>query len=263
MSQTPRRRSGRSQLAACLAAPVLCLLLAGTGVAANVVTGGITVHDAKHTGAAPAQGPRIVYVADFRLDATDAGSDSGNSAATDPSGGPRPGLLGRLNQRPLVRSITSPSQQAQDIVDGLASALVKDLADRDIPARRLSLKGTLPGDGWLVQGEFTEVDQGNRLRNAVIGFGTGASSMEAQVAISDLAAADPLQAFLLFGTAKQAGKLPGGIVTRNPYVVAARFVMAKNASGKDIQNTAQAIADQIVASQKTIEEQGAKRHPSP
>lgn len=247
MNLLPHGRIGRGSVAA------LVLLLAGAGAAANPVTGGIEVKDSRLSGTVPAQGPRIVYVADFHLEAADAGS-GGNATPSS-----RPGLLGRLSQRPVVAALTSSGQQAQDIVDGLASALVKDLADQDIPAQRIALGGTLPGDGWLVQGQFTEVDDGNRLRNAVIGFGSGASSMDVQVAISDLSAKDPLQAFLLFGTSKEAGKLPGGIITKNPYVIAAKFVLSKNATGKDIQKTAQAIADQIVARQKTIEEEGAKQ----
>ena len=47
-----------------------------------------------------------------------------------------------------------------------------------------------------------EVGEGNRLKRAGIGFGSGAMSMDLQVGISDLASPDPRGAFVVSGTAK-------------------------------------------------------------
>jgi hypothetical protein len=46
----------------------------------------------------------------------------------------------------------------------------------------------------------------------------------------------------------QAGsrKLPGAVVTRNPYVAAAKFVMSRRDLPKNIRQTAQTVADQII-----------------
>ena len=41
-------------------------------------------------------------------------------------------------------------------------------------------------------------------------------------------------------------RLPGGVVTRNPYVVAAKFVLEKGAPQRDVQHTAQTIATELV-----------------
>jgi len=116
-----------------------------------------------------------------------------------------------------------------------------------MPAQRLTASSkALPTEGWLVQGVFTEVDEGNRLKRAVIGFGQGATSMEIQVGVSDLASRQPRQPFILFGTVKDPGKMPGAIVTMNPYVAAAKFVMEKNATKKDIKNSADQIVSEIL-----------------
>ena len=98
---------------------------------------------------------------------------------------------------------------------------------------------------WLVSGEFLEVDEGNRAVRATIGFGKGATAMDVAVSVSDLENR-PNEPFMVFGTAKTAGKMPGAVVTMNPFVAAGKFVMEKNASDKDIKKTAEQIATQII-----------------
>jgi hypothetical protein len=40
--------------------------------------------------------------------------------------------------------------------------------------------------------------------------------------------------------------MPGAVVARNPYVAAAKFIMARRDLPKNIRQTAQTVADQIV-----------------
>jgi hypothetical protein len=148
----------------------------------------------------------------------------------------------------LFRQLTSedPATHARRIVDELASALVKDLNAAGVPAARLPTGGALPAEGWLVRGVFTEADSGETLRRAIIGFGSGKTDMEVQVGVSDLAAPHPTESFLVFGTITDPSRLPGGVVTRNPYVVAAKFVLEKGAPRRDVEHTAKTIADELV-----------------
>jgi hypothetical protein len=53
------------------------------------------------------------------------------------------------------------------------------------------------------------------------------------------------------GTTTGSGKMPGAAVTLNPYVAAAKFVLAKNASDKDVIHAASGIAAEIVKYMKT------------
>jgi hypothetical protein len=69
--------------------------------------------------------------------------------------------------------------------------------------------------------------------------------MEVQVGVSDLAD-QPAAPFAILGTATDPDRLPGGLLSRNPYVIAAKFVLEKGAPGRDVKATAQAIADRIV-----------------
>jgi hypothetical protein len=76
--------------------------------------------------------------------------------------------------------------------------------------------------------------------------------MEISVNVCDVSiSAD--QPFLVFGTGASSGRKPGAILLMNPYVAAAKFVMSKNASKKDIQKTGACIAKEIV---KYMKEKG-------
>lgn len=212
-----------------------CLLLALAACAThesagNRVTGGARIEGVGTTATVPGTPARRVYVQDFALDAE----------ATEPREGliPRPRLFQQLTGE-------DPAAHARRVVDDMATALVKDLDAAGVPAERLPPGRSLPADGWLVRGVFTEIDTGSTMRRAVIGFGSGKTDMEVQVGVSDLAT-NPNESFLVFGTITDPSRLPGGAVTRNPYVVAAKFVLAKGAPERDVQHTAKTIADELV-----------------
>jgi hypothetical protein len=214
---------------AALALALIGTLIGCAPTSGNRVTGGARVEGEAATAPLPTQAARRVYVADFGLDVD----------ATEP----RPGLLGRPR---LLHELTGddPATHARKVVEELATSLVKDLNAAGVPAERLPA-GALPTDGWLIRGVFTEVDTGLALRRAVIGFGSGKTDMEVQVGVSDLAT-NPHESFIVFGTVTDPSRLPGGVVTRNPYVVAAKFVLEKGAPQRDVQHTAKAIADELV-----------------
>lgn len=192
----------------------------------------------KTEGSLPQRLPGTIYVADFALDAKDDAPDQGVRGA----------LRGRLGKRlPRLLQKENPAERARQIVDTMADSLVEHLIAKGLQAERVrNTAGDLPREGWLVQGVFTEVDEGNRLKRAGIGFGKGATSMDVHVGISDLAGSDPRAAFLFFGTEKDPSRIPGAIVAMNPYVAAAKFVLQKNATERDIQRSAGQIVEEIV-----------------
>ncbi|HSD54729.1 MAG TPA: DUF4410 domain-containing protein [Burkholderiales bacterium] len=216
---------------ACLLIGSLAIVYGCAPTAGNKLTGGARVEGEVATAAPPATPARRVYVEDFALDAE----------ATEP----KTGLLGRPR---LFRELTGedPAAHARRIVDEMATSLVKDLNAAGFPAERLPAGGALPADGWLIRGAFTEADSGGIVRRAVIGFGSGKTEMEVQVGVSDLDSPRPTESFLVFGTITDPSRLPGGVVTRNPYVVAAKFVLEKGAPRRDVEHTAQTIAAELV-----------------
>jgi hypothetical protein len=186
-----------------------------------------------------------VYVADFKLDAATIKTDPGIGGVPDQVG-QTGGLLGRLSQRRLFQSDVSgsPEDKAQQIVNRMAENLVKSLQDTGLAAERIgSMSGALPKEGWLIQGNFTDVDEGNRMERSAIGFGLGSTQMQVQVGVSDLASPQPTQPFMSFGTVKDPSKMPGAAY--NPYALAVKFHMQKQATGEDIQKTADLIVDEL------------------
>jgi hypothetical protein len=230
---------GAGLLAVLLAAP-------GCGKLRDRSTGHVALQEAAApTSDLPRRAPQVVYVQDFALDAENFQGDQGVSGA----------LPGRLNQMaqsgigqnlPHPLATHDPAAAAQNIVDTMAESLVKGLTVKGLTARRLPAGASLPGSGWLVKGAFTEVDEGNRLKRAVMGFGQGATQMEVQVGVADLEGPAPDKAFAVFGTLKEHGQMPGGLVTKNPYAMAAKFVLEKNATPRDVNNTADQIAAEIL-----------------
>jgi hypothetical protein len=104
----------------------------------------------------------------------------------------------------------------------------------------------LPKEGWLVTGWFEKVEEGHAAIEATVGFGKGTGQATADVAVSDLAQ-DPAQMFLVVGSGSRAKKMPGGLATMNPYVMAAKFVIAKRQGmEKDVKNLGTQIAKSLV-----------------
>lgn len=178
----------------------------------------------------------VIYVSDFELDSQD--------VTTDQSGSNRPGLI----QRPRKREQHDPQAQAAKLVNTMSQSLVADLQKAGYKAERVPPGGLPPKSGAWVHGVFTEVDEGNSRRRAMIGFGAGQASMDLYVTLSDLSQPDkPLYNAAQEGASKDK---PGAIIAMNPYVAAAKFVMEKNAPEKMVKKTAGDISAQIVTQMK-------------
>ena len=235
---------------------VLCfIILATLGLggcqSTKKITGGVNIGQEQVIGTGATELPGMIYIKDFQLDSENYQGNQG--VLSRMRIGSR--LLGRGNQN-------DAGEQSAAIVNSMSEALVSEFNDNNLPAQRLgSLDNNLPTNGWLINGAFTEVDEGNRLKRAVIGFGQGSTQMTVQIGVSDLASKNPQAPFIIFGTIKDPSKMPGAVVTMNPYVAAAKFVMEKNASSKDIKNTAKQIVAEILKyKQKLSEQRNAVRH---
>jgi len=176
----------------------------------------------------------IVYVSDFELDAQNVETDKGSVV-----GQMRPGIL----ERPRKREQEDPAAQAKKLVDTMSTSIVSDLEKAGYKAQRLAATDPKPAAGAWVHGVFTQVDEGSRVRRAVIGFGAGDVKMQLYVTLSDLA--NPQKPLYEEATNGASGKKPGAVITMNPYVAAAKFVMEKNAPEKTVKKTASEISKQI------------------
>ena len=206
---------------------------------AKKMTGGVNVQQEQRLGQATAL-PETIYIKDFELDGANFQGDQS--------------VLSRLPVGSRLMNRGGQNEPAA-IVNNMAEALVDAFNRQNLPAQRLAASNSLPPKGWLINGVFTEVDEGNRIQRAVLGFGQGSTQMTVQVGVNDLASNNPQAPFIIFGTIKDPSKMPGAVVTKNPYVAAAKFVMEKNATSKDVKNTAEQIVAEILSyKQKFIEQ---------
>ncbi len=183
----------------------------------------------------------VIYVSDFELDSENFQADQTGQRARQ-----RP----RIVNGPLRQS-KDPATQAQDLVSLMSTDIVKDLTKAHYKAQRLAPGDVHPLEGVWVHGVFTELNEGNRMRRAVIGFGTGEAKMDLYVTMNDLSR--PERALYTSAASGESGKKPGAAITMNPYVAAAKFVMEKNAPEKTVKKTAGDISKDIIAHLKQHE----------
>ncbi len=193
----------------------------------------------------PASRPSIVYVADFELGAAPLEPEQQHRM--------RDGRLGRR----LRGESEDPAATEAQLVETLVTGIVDHLAKAGVTAQRLDPTGPRPRAGWLVRGVFVEADEGNRLRRAALGFGSGKTELQLIIAVSDLAAGADAPIYT-FGTAAESGRRPGAVLTLNPYVAGAKFLLNRNSLQKDAKATAAQIAGRIAAAATDARPAGAE-----
>lgn len=200
--------------------------------------------------AEPLHQPRTVYVADFYLSPEQVQSEHLV---------PRP--------RPVRELLDSargedPASRAKRLIRMLSESIVEELRKSGVNAEYLAGRQSgfreqmipsdadLPKQGWIVSGWFEKADEGNRAMEATVGFGTGAENVGIEVLVSDLAG-NVRAPFLFIGSGSDQMNLPGGIVTMNPYVMAAKFVLSREDMERDVKEQGKLIARKIVAYMNT------------
>lgn len=182
--------------------------------------------------------PTAVYVADFELWAEEIQHQEGILSG-------RIGPVGRLADR-LYGSSSDPAARARQLVDLMANSLVKELTKADFNAVRLQPGAPVPTEGWLLQGVFTEVQEGNRLRRALIGFGQGQTDIQVVANVQDLSKG-PAKPLYEVTTDATSGDKPGAapMLVLSPYGAAARFVLAGRDLDTNVKQTAAQIAERM------------------
>ena len=84
------------------------------------------------------------------------------------------------------------------------------------------------------------------MREATVGFGTGAPDIEIAGSLTDGATTPPTLLYQ-FGGKNHDRKLPGGAVTLNPIAMAVKYHLAKGATEKDVKKLAVQMAQDIAA----------------
>jgi hypothetical protein len=229
----------RSHVAACLGVWAALVGCAGdgTGPGAGMLPYRTKVTATKTDAAQQVASPSVLYVSDFDLDIA---PPSSPQQGILPGNGPVRSVLGELRGESQ-----DPAEKARQLVALMSRTIVEDLTEKNFVAQRLLPGQPTPTEGWLVRGVFTEIDEGNRLRKAVVGFGAGKSQLDLYVNLTDLSQGVG-QPFYRFEASNNSGNMPGGAVMKmNPYAMAAKFVISRSADEKQVTHTAETIAEQI------------------
>lgn len=118
-------------------------------------------------------------------------------------------------------NVDREGQELSDFKKKTSAALAEEIRIRTNKHLVASVKDdkavTLPPQkAWLITGRFTRVNQGSRFLRAAIGFGSGGTKLETEVAVYDLSNGMPSQPFLTFSTTGGSGAEPGAITGVNP-----------------------------------------------
>ena len=118
---------------------------------------------------------------------------------------------GIMRQQPNIKDAAERERLlAQEVKDALADEIVDGLRAIGFNVERVSRGTAVTGNELLIDGQFVTVDEGNPLHRLVIGFGTGASTVQAQVQTYQ---SNETRKLLEFTTVSDSGKMPGAAPT--------------------------------------------------
>jgi Domain of unknown function (DUF4410) len=116
-------------------------------------------------------------------------------------------------RRAAAEAASSPEAVARQVQAAFSNALVKELQQASVPTAAVAGADTPPPPrSLLVKGDFTAVNQGNKTKRVLIGFGKGASDVQAHVTVSLVTEQEPV-VVLEFNAKSQSGKKPGAAAT--------------------------------------------------
>jgi len=189
----------------------LLVLLAMAGCA------GASVAPQTQNGPASAARPSTVYVYDFAVTTAEVTLNQGFFQKTYAS---------MSDENGVEAQIALAHQTAQ----ALSFQLVAELNAMGLYAIRLP-RGT-PASGsniLVVDGQFTDIDQGNKLRRIVIGLGMGQSKLDANVQVYQVVNGASTQ-IMDFTTHADSGSMPGALIMGAPGAAVGGSAMVASAA---------------------------------
>ncbi|MGH7935219.1 MAG: DUF4410 domain-containing protein [Candidatus Binataceae bacterium] len=173
-----------------------------------------------------------MYIAFALILAGCAGASATQQSQSPPAAGSRPSRIVvypfavnpadiTLNQSVVQRAYRSVSgedegaaqlQMARNTAESVCQEVVSALKEKGWNAICQNRGTPIAGDNLvIIDGEFTDISEGNRLRRTVIGFGAGASTLDASIHMYQRMGGSSHQ-LLQFATHADSGKMPGAAV---------------------------------------------------
>jgi hypothetical protein len=131
---------------------------------------------------------------------------------------------GIMRQQPNIKDPVERERRiAAEVKDALAGEVVDGLRALGFTVERVSRETPPTGSELLIDGQFATVDEGNPLRRLVVGFGSGASTVQTRVQAYQGSATKKI---IEFTTHSDSGSLPGAAPTLGAGAVAQGGVTA-------------------------------------
>lgn len=191
--------------------------------------------------------PQLIVVHDFAVSASAVALDSAIGARA----------LEAVKGEPEVQAHLRIGEEVAKI---LTENLVKEIGKLGIPTVTAAGATPVTGPSLQIEGQFLTVDQGNRLRRAVIGFGAGASEVRTMVQVFETTS-DGRRLVEDFYTTAKSSRKPGfgpmagagaAISTAATSAAVSSGVGLATAHSQTVEGDARNTADEIVKMLKTF-----------
>jgi len=180
----------------------------------------------------------IIYVADFLLDA------ESDNKQEDKKHLPIRNKLKDIVNNTGTGDKDSPQIKKFKIINTLAESIVMGLKDKNLKSQRVFSQSPPSRDCFLLEGEFLDYEEGERVKRAIIGFGSGSSEMQVRMTFSRISEG---KTNLILDTSVDGKKKrsPGAVVTKNPYVAGTKFIISRDASEKEVGKLGSDVANKL------------------
>ncbi len=149
------------------------------------------------------------------------------------------------------------------MIDALGNGLVADIEKMGLPAKRVPADAQIPAGTTvaLVDGNVLSIDEGNRTKRVVVGFGAGASKVEASVGLAYLSLQAAPQQLARFHASGNSGYAPGMLATGGAGAAAGLATTAavsggtqviRESNGATVNADAEGISEKIAAQLREI-----------
>lgn len=119
------------------------------------------------------------------------------------------GLFARLGREASSATVTEDELRiGREVAEGFSTELVKRIQRLGLPAERAAADRVAPAGTLAITGQFLSIDEGNRMRRTMIGFGAGQSEVKALAQVALQTTHGPLLAEE-FETSGASARTPG------------------------------------------------------
>ena len=192
----------------------------------------------------PPARPIPVYVSNFELWATETGSPSPlqqTASAEDPQQCATSSSASNGTPPSVYQDADVRCEQARRLTDFFSTTLLQTLQKKGYAAARESR--TRPSNGVLIRGIFTEYDDMNRVRSAILG--SASTNPKAVLYVGIFSLSRPDQPLYEPASVQSPDNRYGPIIILNNYIPLAKYELDKNPTEEEVRRVCSRIVNDL------------------